>query len=47
MHKLWTPKDQRLIERLKENIVSGPTLEILYPLQSFYIKAYLSNDEMV
>ena len=38
IQNLWTPEDQRLPERSKEEIVAGPTLSRPYPFQRFYIK---------
>ena len=44
--KLWIAEDQRLLERLKEDIVSGPTLKIPKSHQRFYINAYWSKGGM-
>ena len=47
MHKLWKPDDQSLMERLKEYILTGPTLEIPDPFGKFYIHTDWSKDGMV
>ena len=46
VHNLWNPEDQRLLEMLKENILSRATLERLDPSRRFYIKTYWSKDGM-
>ena len=38
MQKLWTPEGQRLLQRLKQNIVTVFALERLEPYLIFYIK---------
>ena len=38
MHNLWTPEDQRLMERLKWGIMEGPKLAIPDSSHIFYIK---------
>ena len=38
MQNLWTPGDQRLLERINKDIVSEPTLDIPDPYQRFYIR---------
>ena len=43
IHNLWNIEDQRLQERLKKDILSGPTLAIPDPSISFYIKIYRSK----
>ena len=44
MQNLCNIEYQRLLERLKKYILSGPTLAITYPSRSFYIKKYWSKD---
>ena len=44
MKNLWNPEDQRLLERLNKDILSGPTLERPDPSIRFYIKTYSSKD---
>ena len=44
MQNLWNPEYQRLLEWLKKDILSGPTLERLYPSRRFYINIEWSND---
>ena len=44
MQKLCTPESQRLLERLKEDIVSVPTLTWLDPYQRFDIDTDWSKD---
>ena len=46
MHNLWTPEYQRLLERLKEEIMEGPTLSIPDPSRIFYIKTDWSKNGM-
>ena len=46
MQNLWIPKDQRLLERLKDDIVAGPTLARPDPYQIIYIKTDWSKDRM-
>ena len=38
MQNLWNTEYQRLMERLKKDIISGPTLSRPYPYIRFYIK---------
>ena len=38
IQNLWNPENQRLLERIKKYILSGPTLEKLDPIRRFYIK---------
>ena len=38
MQNIWSIEDQRLLERLKKDILSGPTLAIPDPYRRFYIK---------
>ena len=47
MQNLWNTEKQRLLERLKKDILSGPTLEITDPSRRFYIKTDWSKDGMV
>ena len=44
MKKLWIPEDQSLMEIIKEDILTGPTLSIPYSSQRFYINKYWSKD---
>ena len=44
MQNICTPGDQRLLERLKKEIISGPTLARPEPSQRFYINTDLSKD---
>ena len=46
MQNLWNPKHQRLIEWLKKEILSGPTLSILDLSRRFYIRTDWSKDGM-
>ena len=46
MYNLWTPKDQRLLEWLKQYIVSGHTLVRPEPYKRLYINIYWSNEGM-
>ena len=46
MQNLWNPDDQRLLEKLKKDILSGPTLARLDPSRSFYIKIDCCKDGM-
>ena len=47
MQNLWTTDDQRLTKGLNKDIVSGPTLAIPEPSQSFFIKIDCLKDIMV
>ena len=38
MHNLWNPEDQGLLELLKKDILSGPTLSRPDPSRRLYIK---------
>ena len=44
IQNLWTPEDQRLLGRLKKEIVAGHMLTRPYPPQRFYIKTDWSKD---
>ena len=46
MQNIWNPEGQRLIERLKKDILSGPTLSRPDPYRRFYIKIYWSKHGM-
>ena len=46
MQKLWTKEDQILLDRTKENIVAGATLEIQDPSCKLYTKSDWSKDGM-
>ena len=46
MQNLWNIEDQMLLERLKKDILSGPTLARPYPSRRFYIKSDCSKDLM-
>ena len=46
MQSLWNPEDQRLMEWLKKNILSGPTLARPDPYRRLYIKTDWSKDVM-
>ena len=46
IQKLWTPQDQRLLERLEKDIRAGPTLAITDPHPKFYIKTDWYKDVM-
>ena len=46
IHKPWNPEDQRLMERLNKDILSGPTLARPDPSRRFYIKIDWSKDKM-
>ena len=47
MQNLWSKEDQRLLERIKKDILSGPTLAIPDPYRRFYIKIDWSKDGML
>ena len=47
MNNLWNKEDQRLLERLKKDILSGPNLSRPDPYIRFYIKTDCSKDGMV
>ena len=38
MQNIWNIEDQMLLERLKKDVLLGPTLEIPDPSKRFYIK---------
>ena len=44
MQNLWNPEDQKLLEMLKKDILSGPTLVILNSSRRFYINIDWSKD---
>ena len=46
MQNLWTPKDQRLLERLKYDIVTGPALERPDLSRKCYINTDYSKYDM-
>ena len=46
IQNLWRPWYQILLERLKEGILSGPTVGIPYPSPRFYIKMDWYKDVM-
>ena len=46
MQNLLTPEDQILLDRLKEDIIEGPTLVIPNPYCGFYIDTDLYKDVM-
>ena len=46
MQNLWNTEDQKLLERLNKDILSGPALSRLDPYKRFYIKTSLSKDVM-
>ena len=46
MQNLWIPEDQRLLERIKEDIVIGSTLIRTDLSRRFYIKMDWYKDEM-
>ena len=46
MQNLLTPEDQRLMERLNEDIMEGPMLAIRDPYRIFYINTDWSKDGM-
>ena len=46
MQNLWNLDGQRLLERLKKYILSGPILARPDPSRWFYIKKYWSKDGM-
>ena len=46
MQNLCNPEYQRLLERLKTDILSGPTLSRPDPSRRFYIKTDWSKDGM-
>ena len=46
MQNLWNLGYQRILERLKKDILSGPTLARPYPSRRFYINIDWSNDVM-
>ena len=46
MKKLWNPEDQRVMEKLKKEILPGPYLERPDPSRRFYIKTDWSKDRM-
>ena len=46
MKNLWNPEDQRLLERLNKDILSGPTLERPDSSRRFYTKRYWSKDRI-
>ena len=43
MQNLWNPENQRLLERLKKDILPETTLARLYSSRRFYIKTYWSK----
>ena len=47
MQNLWNPEDQGLLERLKKDILSGPTLSRPDPARMFYIRTDCSKYGMV
>ena len=47
MQNLWNTEDQRLLERLKKDILSGPTLERPDPSRMYYINIDWSKDGMI
>ena len=47
MHNLFNTEEQRFLEKLNKDILSGPTLVRPYPSRMFYIKTYWSKDVMV
>ena len=46
MKNLWNPDDQRSLERLNIDILSGPNLARPDPSRRFYINTDLSKDGM-
>ena len=46
MQNLWNIEHQKLLERLKKDIVSGPTSTIPDPFIMFYIKTDWPKDGM-
>ena len=46
MQNLWTPEDQRLPERLKYDIMTGPMFARPESYRRFYIKTDWSKDGM-
>ena len=46
MQNIWNTEDQSLMERLKKDILSGPTLSIPDPSRRFYINTDWSKDRM-
>ena len=46
MQNIWTPDDQSLLKRLKEDIMEIPMLSIPDPSQIFYVNAEWSKDVM-
>ena len=46
IQNLWNPEEQRLLERLKTDILSGPNSEIPEPSRIFYTKIDWSKDGM-
>ena len=47
MQNLWKPEEQRLLERLNNDIMAGPTLAIPDASWIFYINMEWSKDGMV
>ena len=47
IHNLWNIEDQKLLERLKKDILSRPTLARPDPSRRLYTKTDLSNYVMV
>ena len=46
MQNLWNVEDQRLLEQLNKEILSGTTLAIPDTFKRFHIKTYWSRDGM-
>ena len=43
MQKIFMTEEQRLLERLKGYLITGPSLARIHPYQSFYIKTVFSK----